>query len=288
MPIINKLVFALLVVFVVGYFSVFKVDQWEDAIVFKFRKIDKSDYEPGLHFMLPFINTVQKFEKRLLNFDQEPQRFLTYEKKDVIVDYFVKWRIIDVEKFYQATRGNIRDANDLLGQRINSALRDEFGARTVQEVVAGNRSEMFGVIKKTTSSLPDELGILVIDVRTIRIDLPSEVSNSVYERMRAERNRVAKDFRARGAEEAERIRARTDREREIILADAYRDAEIKRGEGDAKAIDIYASAYSKDEEFYSLYRSLNAYKNSFGNSNDIMLIEPKSKFFKYFNNSEEK
>ena len=285
MPLSSKIILPLVIAAILGSFSIFKVNEWEQAIVFEFRKIQRSDFEPGVHFMWPFINKVQKFEKRLLNLDQEPQRFLTIEKKDVIVDYYVKWSITDIEKFYTATRGDVLYANGLLGQRINRALRDEFGARTVQEVVAGERSQILDVVKATTANLPDELGIHVVDVRTKRIDLPSEVSNSVYERMRAERNRVAKDFRARGSEAAERIRANADREREIILANAYRDAEIIRGEGDAQATEIYAAAYSKDEEFYSFYRSLNAYQKSFSGSNDIMLIEPESDFFRYFNNS---
>ncbi|MEM7027372.1 MAG: protease modulator HflC [Pseudomonadota bacterium] len=285
MPLSPKIVIPVLVIAVLGYFSIFQVKQYEQAIVFEFRKIKRSDYQPGLHFMLPFVNDVQKFQKRLLNLDQEPQRFLTSEKKDVIVDYYVKWRISNVEKFYTATRGDVVYANGLLGQRINRALRDEFGARTVQEVVAGERSQILDVVKKTTSNLPDELGILVEDVRTKRIDLPSEVSNSVFERMRAERNRVAKEFRAQGSEAAEKIRANADREKEVILANAYRDSEITRGEGDAQATDIYATAFSNDKEFYSLYRSLNAYQNSFSGSNDIFLIEPESEFFKYFNDA---
>ncbi|MCG8378514.1 MAG: protease modulator HflC [Proteobacteria bacterium] len=288
MPLNPKIVIPLVLIAIVGYFSIFTVNQWQQAIVFKFREIERSDYEPGLHFMWPIMNKVQKFEKRLLNLDQEPQRFITKEKKDVIVDYYVKWRITDVEKFYTATRGDVLYANGLLGQRINRALRDEFGARTVQEVVAGERNQVLDVVTATASNLPDELGISVVDVRTKRIDLPAEVSNSVYERMRAERNRVAKDFRARGSEAAERIRANADREREVILANAYRDAETIRGEGDAQATEIYAAAYTKDEEFYSLYRSLNAYQNSFNNSNDILLVEPESDFFRYFNNSKGK
>ncbi len=288
MPGSPKIIIPVVILAILGYFSVFKVNEFEQAIVFEFRKIKRADYEPGLHFMLPLINTVQKFEKRLLNLDQEPQRFLTSEKKDVIVDYYVKWRITNVEKFYTATRGDVIYANGLLGQRINRALRDEFGARTVQEVVAGERSQILEVVKKSTSNLPDELGIFVEDVRTKRIDLPSEVSNSVYERMRAERNRVAKDFRARGFEAAERIKANADREREVILANAYRDSEIIRGEGDAQATEIYATAFNNDREFYSLYRSLNAYQNSFSGSNDIMLVEPQSDFFKYFNDKKGK
>lgn len=288
MPTSQKILIPVIILAILGYFSVFQVKEYEQAIVFEFRKIKRSDFEPGLHFMLPFVNNVQKFEKRLLNLDLEPQRFLTSEKKDVIVDYYVKWRITDVEKFYTATRGDVIYANGLLGQRISRAIRDEFGARTVQEVVAGERSQILEVVKKSTSNLPDELGIFVEDVRTKRIDLPSEVSNSVYERMRAERNRVAKDFRARGFEAAERIEANADREREVILANAYRDSEIIRGEGDAQATDIYATAFNNDREFYSLYRSLNAYQNSFRGNNDIMLVEPESDFFKYFNNKQGK
>ena len=221
MPLNPKILIPLIIIAVVAYSSVFTVNQWEQALVFKFREIARSDDKPGLHFMMPIVNVAQKFEKRLLNLDQEPQRFLTIEKKDVIVDYYAKWRITDVDKFYTATRGDVLYANGLLGQRINRALRDEFGARTVQEVVAGERTQILSVVTASTSNLPQELGITVVDVRTKRIDLPTEVSNSVYERMRAERNRVAKDFRARGSEASERIRANADREREIILANAY-------------------------------------------------------------------
>jgi len=285
MPLNPKILIPLIIIAIVAYSSVFTVNQWEQALVFKFREIVRSDDQPGLHFMMPVVNAAKKFEKRLLNLDQEPQRFLTIEKKDVIVDYYAKWRITDVDKFYTATRGDVLYANGLLGQRINRALRDEFGARTVQEVVAGERTQILSVVTASTSNLPQELGITVVDVRTKRIDLPTEVSNSVYERMRAERNRVAKDFRARGSEASERIRANADREREIILANAYRDAEMIRGEGDAQATEIYAAAYTKDEEFYSFYRSLDAYKNSFSDSNDVLLLEPKSDFFRYFNNS---
>jgi len=280
-----KFIFPFLVIAIIFYFSVFTVNEWQQALVFKFREIQRSNNEPGIHFMVPLVNYAQKIEKRLLNLDKEPQRFLTREKKDVIVDYYVKWRITDIEKFYTATRGNIVSANTLLEQRINRALRDQFGARTIQEVVSGERTQIMSVVTSTTSNLSDELGITVIDVRTKRIDLPAEVSNSVYQRMRAERDRVAKGFRARGAEAAERIRANADREREVILANAYRDAETIRGEGDAQATEVYAAAFTKDREFYSFYRSLNAYQNSFNQGNDILLIEPKSDFFKYFNKS---
>lgn len=271
---------------VVFSFSVFRVNQYEQAVVFKFGEIQRSDDEPGLHFMIPIMNTVKKFEDRLLNLDQEPQRFLTAEKKDVIVDYYAKWRISNVRKFYTSTRGgDIQYANGLLGQRINRALRDEFGKRTVQEVVAGERGEILDIVAGTTKQLQKEMGITVVDVRTKRIDLPEEVSHSVYDRMRAERLRVAKEFRAQGEEASERIKATADKDQEVILANAYKDAEILRGEGDAKATDIYASAYNKDRDFYAFYRSLNAYRNSFGDNNDILLLDPDSEFFKYFKNS---
>lgn len=272
---------------VVVYFSVYQVNQWEQAIVFKFREIEYATSEPGLHLIIPLINTVRKFETRLLNFNQEPQRFLTSEKKDVIVDYYVKWRISNVEKFYTATRGGDVDyANGLLGQRINRALRDEFGRRTVQEVVAGVRGEILDFVKPTIEVVQTDLGIEVVDVRTMRIDLPEEISLPVYERMRSERTRVAKDLRARGGEASERIKANADREREIILADAYKDAETIRGEGDAQATEIYALAYGKNPDFFSFYRSLNAYQKSFQGNSDILLLKSDSEFFKYFNNQQ--
>ena len=277
-------IFLAIVAGIVLYFSAYKVDQWEQAIVFQFREIKDTNIGPGLHFRIPVINRIQKFETRLLNLDKDAQRFLTAEKKDVLVDYFIKWRISNVKEFYTATTGDMYTANNLLEQRINRALRDEFGARTVQEVVAGERTEILKIVTQTTSNLQDELGITVVDVRTKRIDLPEEVSNSVYARMRAERERVAKDFRARGSEAAERIRANADREREVLLATAYRDSETIRGEGDAQATEIYAAAFGRDEEFYAMYRSLNAYQNSFYEGNNLLLLEPDSDFFKYFNN----
>ena len=277
--------FVLLIAGVLAYLSLFRVLEWERAILFRFGEIARSDYGPGLHFKMPWVNTIRTFDIRLLNLDQTPERFLTAEKKDVIVDYYAKWYISDVEVFYQSTSGgDVSYANNLLAQRINSALRDEFGKRTIQQVVSGERSEILERVQTTIASAPQELGITVQDVRTKRIDLPEEVSTSVYERMRAERTRVAKDLRAKGAEAAERIRANADREREVILADAYRDAETIRGEGDAQATGIYARAYGKDEEFYTLYRSLNAYQNSFNSNSDILLLKPDSDFFKYFNN----
>ena len=279
-----KIIISVILLALLASVSLFKIEQWEQAIVFKFREIERSDFKPGLHLKIPGVNTSKTFEARILNLDQEPQRFLTKEKKDVIVDYYVKWRISDVDKFYTISLGgDVQYANALLEQRITRALRDEFGKKTVQQVVAGDRGEIFDALASTISQIPEELGVSIVDIRTKRIDLPEEVSDSVYERMRAERLRVAKDFRARGEEAAERISATADREREVILANAFRDAEITRGEGDAQATKIYASAYGLDKEFYDFYRSLSAYQKSFSGQNDIMLISPESDFFKYFN-----
>jgi len=280
---LKLLALPLLVLFgVLGYAALFKVDQWEQAIVFRFREIERAGVPPGLHVMIPFINTMQKFETRLLTLDEEPQRFLTKEKKPLVVDYYVKWRIDDVSRFYIATTGDIGRGSTLLAQRINSALREEFGKRTLQEVVFGERDEVIDTVRNTASKLVDELGISVVDVRTMRIDLPEEVNNSVYARMRSERERVAKDFRARGAEAAERIRAIADRERQVILADAYRVAEEVRGQGDGEATRIYAEAYQEEPEFYDFYRSLQAYRQSFQKDSDILLLTPDSDFFKFF------
>lgn len=268
-------------------FSIYQVQQWERAILFEFGEIKRSDYAAGLHFKMPWIQGVEKFDTRLLNLDQEPQRFMTSEKKEVIVDYFAKWRISDVEQFYRATNGgDVTYANNLLAQRINSAIRDEFGRNTVQQVVAGDRNDLLSLVVGNTARLPEEMGITMMDVQIKAINLPDEVSSSVYDRMRAERTRVAKDYRARGSEAAERIQANADREREVILANAYRDAEQIRGEGDARATEIYAASFGNNEEFYGLYRSLNAYRQSFSGGKDIMLLQPDSDFFKYFNDPE--
>ncbi len=283
-----RILLIILPILLVASLSLFQVKQWQQAIVFRFKEIQASDYLPGLHIMIPVVNTRKRFENRLLNLDQEPQRFLTFEKKDVIVDYYAKWRIADVDKFYVSSNsGDIEYAkSELISQNLDQALRDEFGKRTIQEVVAGERDEILKIVTTTSDQLKERYGIEIVDVRTKRIDLPDEVSSEVYKRMRSERVRVAKDFRARGKEAAERIKAKTDRDREVILAEAYRDAEKIRGEGDAQATEVYAMAYQRDVEFYSLYRSLNAYQNSFHQGNDVLLIDPDSDFFKYFNNQQ--
>ena len=268
-------------VFVV-FASIFTVSERELAIVLRLGEIQRSDYEPGLHFRVPIYNEVRKFEKRLLDLDFDPERYLTSEKKDVIVDSFLRWRIADVEKFFKATSGNEDRAGTLLKQQVNAALREEFAVRTVQEVVSGERGALMALVTDVANEEAEGLGIEVKDVRVKRIDLPAEVSDSVYKRMRAERERVARDFRSRGAEAAERIRATADRERTVIKAEAYRDAETARGEGDAVAAETYANAYNTNEEFYALYRSLNAYRTSFDNKSDVLLLKPDSDFFKYF------
>ena len=284
----NLLKFGLPAAALILWASVFTVDERENAILFKFGEIIGADFEPGLHFKVPLINNVRKFDRRILTIDQKPERFLTLEKKDLIVDSYVKWRIKDVVQYYKSTQGDENQAGRLLYQNINNGLRDEFGKRTVQEVIAGDRSAIMGIMTAQATEKAKRLGIEVIDVRIKKIDLPERVSESVYRRMRAERERVAKEFRSKGAEAAERIRADADRQSRIIRAEAYRDAEVMRGEGDALAAEIYASAYGEDEEFYTFYRSINAYKNSFSSASDVLLLEPDSEFFRYFRNARPK
>ncbi len=281
----NLIKFGIPVLALVIWASVFTVDERQKAILFKFGEILRSDFEPGLHFKMPIINNVRKFDQRILTIDQQPERFLTAEKKDLIVDSFVKWRINDVEQYFKTTQGDEAQAGRLLYQNINNGLRDEFGKRTVQEVIAGDRTEIMKIMTAEATEKARTLGIEVIDVRIKKIDLPARVSDSVYRRMRAERERVARDFRSKGAEAAERIRADADRQRSVILAEAYRDSEIVRGEGDARATEVYAKAFNNDEEFYRFYRSLNAYKNNFSTSDDVILLEPDSEFFRYFKDS---
>ncbi len=281
----NIIKFGIPVLALVIWASVFTVDERQKAILFKFGEILAADFEPGLHFKMPLINNVKKFDKRILTIDQQPERFLTAEKKDLIVDSFVKWRIADVVQYYKTTQGDEAQAGRLLYQNINNGLRDEFGKRTVQEVIAGDRTEIMQIMTAEATEKAKTLGIEVIDVRIKKIDLPARVSDSVYRRMRAERERVARDFRSKGAETAERIRADADRQRSVILAEAYRDSEIVRGEGDARATDIYAKAFSKNEDFFRFNRSINAYKSNFSTADDIILLQPDSEFFRYFNES---
>lgn len=272
----------LLAVLFVGSFSVFTISEWERALVFRLGEIVRADDEPGLHFMLPFVNNVRKYDGRIQTLDTPPERFLTSEKKNVIVDSFVKWRISDVALFYKTVRGDVVVANMRLDQTIKDGLRSEFSKRTIKETVSGERSEIMRILLENANAQAADLGIEIIDVRVKRVDLPPEVSSSVYRRMQAERERIARDFRSRGAEAAERIRADADRRRTVIQAEAYRDAEQTRGEGDARASEIFALAYSRDEEFFALYRSLDAYTNVFRGRQDVLILEPDSDFFRYF------
>lgn len=269
------------VVFIAS-FSVFTVDQRERAILFRLGEIVRADFEPGLYFKVPVWHNVRKFDARVQTLETDPERYLTVEKKNVEVDSFVKWRITDVAQYYLATGGDPARAGSRLFQTVKSGLRGEFGKRTIQDVISGDRAQIMDTMTVTANIDAKELGIEVVDVRLRRVDLPKEVSASVYQRMEAERARAAKDFRARGAEEAEKIRADADRQRVVVLAEAFRDAETLRGEGDAKASEIYARAYGTDPDFYALYRSLNAYKTSFSNKGDVLVLEPESEFFGYF------
>ena len=266
----------------IGLSSVYYVDQREKALVFKFGEIVRSDDEPGLHFKIPIIEQVRKFDARIQTLDASAENYLTSEKKNLVVDSFVKWRIRNVAKYYVTVSGLKSSAARRLAQRVNDSLREKFGRRTVQEVISGDRALIMDEVKKATDEQSREIGVEVVDVRLKRVDLDPEVSERVYRRMEAERSRVAKDLRAKGAEEAEKIRAGAERQREITLAEAFRDAEELRGQGDAKATAIYAGAFGRDEEFYALYRSLNAYKETFADENDLLVIEPDSEFFQYF------
>lgn len=276
---------ALISVFVgvlIGANSFYIVDEREKVILFQLGEITKFDVPPGIHFKAPFVQNIRRFDGRILTLDTPPDQFLTQEKKNVKVDFFVKWRIDDVRSFYQATSGDEAQAEDLLYSIVVKGLRNEFGTRTIQQAVSGERREMVEALERNAQDKVADLGIQVVDVRIKRIDLPDDVSDSVYSRMRSERQRVAKELRAQGAEEAERIRSDADRQREVLLAEAYGDAEKIRGAGDARAAEIYASAYGRDEEFYSFYRSLNVYREVWSGPEDVIILEPDSEFFKYF------
>jgi membrane protease subunit HflC len=268
--------------------SVFTVDERERAINLQLGEVVRADYEPGLHFKMPLVQNILKFDKRIQNLDSDPELYLTLEKKNVKVDSFVKWRILDVVRYYTSTGGSPGRASNRLSAVIQKSLKDEFGKRTIQQVVSGERTEIMDKLRLSAKQQADELGIEIIDVRIKRIDLPEQVSASVYARMAAEREQVAKKFRSEGEEQSKKIRAEADREREIIIAEAQRDAQKVKGDGDGRATEIYANAYSQDEEFYSLYRSLAAYRNTFNNPSDVLLIEPNSQFFKYFKSAEVK
>ncbi len=271
------------IVVAVGSSTVYYVDEREKAIVFQFGEIVRSNDEPGLHFKAPLINNVKFFDARVQTMDSDPELYLTRAKKNLVVDSFVKWRITNAANYYTRLGGLASNARNRLAQRVNDALRSEFGNRSVQQVISGDRVEIMDVVRQLTNEETASLGIEVLDVRLKRVDLDPDVSERVYQRMEAERSRVAKDLRARGAEAAERIRADADRDRAIILAEARQAAQEVKGEGDAKATAIYADAFTRDREFYRMYRSLNAYRNTFATPDNLLVIEPDSEFFRYFN-----
>jgi modulator of FtsH protease HflC len=265
--------------------SVFVVDQRQNAIVFEFGKVVSVKTEPGLNFKMPLVQNVRFFDSRILTLDTgEPERFITAEKKNVMVDSFVKWKIIDVKQYYISVGGDEVRAKTRLMQTVNSSMREEFGKRTIHEVVSGEREKIMDVLREKTDADARKIGVQVLDVRLKRVDFPIEISESVYRRMDAERKRVANELRASGAAEGEKIKADADKQREVILAEAYREAQKTKGEGDAKASATYATAFGKNTEFYSFYRSLEAYKQSFKNKSDVMVLDPSSAFFKYLKN----
>lgn len=283
-PFNSLLLLVLALAAIVTAMSVFVVGEREHAIKFRFGEIVRADYTPGVHFKLPIVNTVRKFDNRILTLDNRPEEFLTAEKKNVIVDFFVKWQITDPTSFYRATLGGQETiAEQRLLEIMKDGLRAEFAQRTVQQVVSAERTEIMNIASKAAQDAAHEFGISIIDVRVKRVELPEDVSSSVYDRMITARARVAAQLRAEGAEAAERIRAEADRERTVILSSAFRDAETIRGAGDAGAADIYAKAYNRDPDFYAFHRSLEAYRKSVG-SGDVLVLDPDSEFFRYFGN----
>lgn len=284
----NILVAVLSLVFILVVSSVFIVNEGQRGIVFQFSKIVRdagSDemriYEPGLHFKVPFIQNVRKLDARIQTLDEAPDRFVTSEKKDLMVDSYAKWRIVDFSTYYLRTSASIDNARALLKQKINNGLRTEFGSRTIKEIVSGDRDAIMQKALDSAKSSREDLGIEVVDVRIKAINLPTEVSNSIYDRMRAERTATAKEHRSKGQEQSEIIKATIDAKVTVMLANAQKEAQEIRGEGDALAAKTYADAYNQDAEFYSFYRSLEAYENSFNSKSDIMVVKPDSDFFHY-------
>jgi membrane protease subunit HflC len=273
----------ILVLFIVILSSTFIVDEREVAIKFRLGEIVKTYQDPGLYFMIPFVNNIKTYDSRLLTMDSKPEQFLTSEKKNVIVDSFVKWKITGPENFYRSSKGDERIGINRLSQIINDLTKSEFSKRTINEVVSGDRIALMNTVRIEANKAAAALGITVIDVRVKKVDLPDEVSNSVYARMVKERATVAKSFRSKGKEEAQGISALAERESATIIAEAYKESQSIKGEGDAISTETYAKAYNLSPEFYSFYRSLSAYKETFSAKQDILVIQPDSDFFKYFN-----
>ncbi len=285
----NKSLIAVIAAAVLGLVAwncFYIVLQTEKAVLLQFGRIVEADVQPGLHVKIPYVNQVRKFDARLVTLDTPTQRFLTLEKKAVMVDSYAKWRVADAERFYTATSGVKQIADERLSRRLEAGLRDQFGKRTLHEVVSGERDALMAEITQSLDRMARrELGIEVLDVRVKAIDLPREVNRSVFERMSTEREREAREHRAKGRELAEGIRADADRQRRVLLAEAYREAEETRGDGDARAAAIYAAAYGRDQEFYAFYRSLQAYRQSFADKRDVLVLDPKSDFFRYLEKS---
>jgi len=285
----NKIIPVVIVLFlaiILADSSLYVVKETERAVKLRFGRLIESDVRPGLHVKLPLADDIRKFDGRVLTLDANPESFLTVQKKRLIVDSFAKWRIADVDTYYKATGGNEAQAMNRLAKRVNDGLRNEFGSRTLNEVVSGERDQLMQDIKDGLNErVRESLGVEIVDVRVKRIDLPPEVSNAVFRRMKAEREKEARELRSKGKEEAEKIRSSAEREKTIIEATAYSESEQLRGQGDAQASATYANAFSKDAEFYAFVRSLNAYRSSFSTKGDIMLVDPQSDFFKYLNDS---
>lgn len=283
---INLLGGIIATILVVMAMSIFTVDQRQYALVFQLGEVKRVITEPGLNFKIPMIQNVRYFEKRIITLDNtDPERFITSEKKNVLVDSYIKWRIVDPSLYYISVSGDEARARTRLNQTVNAGLREEFGKRTVHDVVSGERDKIMEQMRKKADVDTRKIGIEIIDVRLKRVELPTEVSDAVYRRMEAERKRVANELRSEGSAEAEKIRADADRQREVIIADAYRDAQKIKGEGDAKAAATYGQAFSQSPDFYAFYRSLEAYRGSFKNKSDILVVEPSSDFFKYMKSS---
>ncbi len=277
--ILGGLVGALLVIVAM---SIFTVDQRQYAVVFQLGEMKRAIAEPGLYFKVPMVQNVRYFEKRIITLDNaEPERFITSEKKNVLVDSYIKWRIVDPQLYYISVGGDESRAKTRLNQTVNAGLREEFGKRTVHDVVSGERDKIMDQMREKADADARKIGVQIVDVRLKRVELPTEVSDAVYRRMEAERKRVANELRSEGSAEAEKIRADADRQREIIIAEAYRDAQKIKGEGDAKSTATYAQAFGQNAEFYAFYRSLEAYRNSFRSKSDVLVVEPNSDFFKY-------
>jgi membrane protease subunit HflC len=281
----GALLIGVLVALVVLSASMFTVDQRQNALVFQLGEVVSVKTKPGLYFKLPLVQNVRYFDTRILTLDSsDPERFITSEKKNVLVDSFIKWRVIDARQFYVSVGGDETRAQIRLNQTVNDGLRAEFGKRTINEVVSGRREEIMSIIRAKADTDARKIGVQVVDVRIKRVDLPESVSENVYRRMEAERKQVANELRSTGAAEAEKIKADADKQKDVIVAEAYRDAQRVKGEGDAKASAIYAGAYGKNAEFYAFYRSMQAYRESFKSKSDVMVLDPSSDFFKYMKN----